>query len=293
MITRSSLLHIRIPFSFFLLPVFLLAVVCAPAFDLFKACVVFFVLHFLLYPASNGFNSYYDRDTGSIGGLKQPPQVTSDLLRLSLSLDASACAVGLLAGWRFSLGCLLYGLASKAYSWNRIRIKKYPVFGWLFAGVGQGTLTFLLVMVSVSNFPHVALSGIWPLVLSLGAGFFILGIFPLTQIYQHPEDSRRGDTTMSILAGVRGTFLLSGPFMAGGLSLFFMYFLRERSIATATIFAASSLPAAVYFIYWWVTTLKNPGKADFRHTMRMNMVASVGLALFSLSVLGAGFAHQQ
>jgi hypothetical protein len=35
---------------------------------------VFVILHLLLYPASNGFNSYHDRDTGPVGGqqLLQP-----------------------------------------------------------------------------------------------------------------------------------------------------------------------------------------------------------------------------
>ncbi len=108
MITISSILHIRLPFSYFLLPIYLMALLTADVFDPVKAWSVFFVLHFLLYPAANGFNSVYDRDEGSIGALKNPPPVTSDLLWFSLGLDAAALIVAAWIGWMFFAGCLVY-----------------------------------------------------------------------------------------------------------------------------------------------------------------------------------------
>ena len=54
MISRSTLLHLRIPFSFFLLPVYLFALSISntPAWQ--NVLFVFFIVHFLLYPATNG-----------------------------------------------------------------------------------------------------------------------------------------------------------------------------------------------------------------------------------------------
>ena len=40
--------------------------------DIANAALIFVILHILVYPASNGYNSYMDRDEGSIGGLKNP-----------------------------------------------------------------------------------------------------------------------------------------------------------------------------------------------------------------------------
>ncbi|MEJ7660328.1 MAG: UbiA family prenyltransferase [Hymenobacter sp.] len=39
-----------------------------------RAAGVFVVLHLLAYPASNGCNSYYDKDEDSIGGRKPRPR---------------------------------------------------------------------------------------------------------------------------------------------------------------------------------------------------------------------------
>lgn len=73
MLQTSTWLHLRIPFSFFLMPVFLFAVSISPEPALWRTVLVFFITHFLLYPASNGFNSYYDKDENSIGALEKPP----------------------------------------------------------------------------------------------------------------------------------------------------------------------------------------------------------------------------
>ena len=51
---------------------------------------VFIILHLLVYPASNGYNSYMDRDTGSIGGFKNPFQPTRQLFYVTIAMDIVA-----------------------------------------------------------------------------------------------------------------------------------------------------------------------------------------------------------
>lgn len=98
---RSTLLHLRFPFSLFLLPVFLFAVAVSQAsFDV-NFLLVFVILHFLVYPASNGFNSYFDKDEDSIGGLKKPPKVTQELYVVATIMDL--VALGLSFFCRFHL----------------------------------------------------------------------------------------------------------------------------------------------------------------------------------------------
>jgi 4-hydroxybenzoate polyprenyltransferase len=280
MISKSSLLHFRLPFSFFLLPIYLLALVSARDIDPVKAWMVFFVLHFLLYTASNGFNSYYDRDEESIGTLKFPPAVTPDLVFLSLALDAAAIVLALNVGWMFACGCFLYGLASKAYSWQKIRIKKYPVLGWLFTGIGQGSLTFLLVAISISNTRPSDILAFHLCFPAIATGLFVLGFYPLTQIYQHAEDSRRHDKTISLALGTRRTFFLAAVFMVGSLFLFCCYFSAVSGIISVVLFIVSVVPAAIYFLLWFFKTIKDKSKADYAHAMRMCIMTSGGLNAF-------------
>ncbi|HUI93525.1 MAG TPA: UbiA family prenyltransferase [Chitinivibrionales bacterium] len=284
-ITRSSIEHIRLPFSFFLLPIFLLALVSAGAFDPVKAWIVFFVLHFLLYTASNGFNSFYDRDRESIGALRRPLPVAPDLLWFSLALDAAAVLAAFFVGWRFALGCFIYGLASKAYSWNTVRIKRHPVVGWLWAGIGQGTFTFLLVVLSVNNMQVRDLAIFRFLFPATATGLFLLGIFPLTQIYQHREDARRGDVSISLFLGIKKTMTLAAVLMAAGLTGFFYFFLASFGVAPAAWFAVASLPAAIYFVFWFFAVLGDEKRADFDRTMLMNLIASGGLNLWCVAML--------
>jgi 1,4-dihydroxy-2-naphthoate octaprenyltransferase len=71
---KSTLLHLRIPFSFFLMPVYWFALSQSSTLHTDKAVLVFILLHLLIYPASNAYNSFYDKDESSIGGLENPRQ---------------------------------------------------------------------------------------------------------------------------------------------------------------------------------------------------------------------------
>src|ERR1700750_3397600 len=85
------------------------------------AILVFIILHLLVYPASNGYNSYMDRDTGSIGGIKNPLQPTKQLFYVTVAMDVMSIALSFLITPLFAIGILLYILASRAYSYRNIR----------------------------------------------------------------------------------------------------------------------------------------------------------------------------
>ena len=79
MLSASTIKLLRLPFSIFLSPLYFFALSQVPDIHWSKAIIVFFILHFLVYPASNGYNSYMDRDTESIGGLEKPPPPSRQL----------------------------------------------------------------------------------------------------------------------------------------------------------------------------------------------------------------------
>lgn len=277
---KSTFLHLRFPFSFFLLPVFLLA--CAVSQNLYVENVIlcFLLLHFLVYPASNGYNSYFDKDEDSIGGLKVPPKVSKELYWVALGMDALALILALTVSIEFTAMVLVYGLVSKAYSHPAIRLKKYPVIGWLAAGIFQGYFTVLLSIVAIGKLPlseSFTLSIQIPAILS---SLLLLGSYPMTQVYQHKEDARRGDHTISRMLGVLGTFHFTAVAFTASISGFLIYFYFSFGITQALLFPILLSPVLIYFSVWYLRVRRNTEAADFTSTMRLNLVSSLMLNIY-------------
>lgn len=279
---KSTFLHLRIPFSFFLLPVFLFAGAVANEVNWFNFGLVFIILHLLIYPASNGYNSYFDKDEKSIGGLENPPPVSKELYWTSLIFDLAGLSLGLLISLDFTIMVFIYGLVSKAYSHPAIRLKKLPIIGWLAAGIFQGYFTYLLCFIALTNIPiSDALSwGIHsPGILSSA---LLLGSYPMTQVYQHEEDGKRGDLTLSRLLGIKGTFhftALMFTLAMGG----FGYFFYLYNLNTVILFSIFMSPVLFYFLSWYVRVRRDVSEANFKSTMRLNFISAVCLNLFFLT----------
>lgn len=281
MFSKSTLLHLRFPFSYFLLPIFLFAVAVSPNLILHRLTWIFVILHLFLYPASNGYNSYFDKDEGSIGGLKNPPPVSTELYWASLLFDLVAvilAAVKIAIG--FAVMVFVYGMVSKAYSHPSVRLKKLPVIGWLVTGFFQGFFTYLMCYMGLNNFdlisawqPHVLI----PAVLT---SLMLWANYPMTQVYQHEEDALHGDQTLSRMLGIRGTFYFAAIFFAittaGFIYFFESYYDRRQSMA----FLFAMAPVVMYFGFWFSQVWKDPTKADYSHTMRLNFLSATCLVIF-------------
>ena len=87
MLQKSTIQLLRFHFSFFLMPVYWFALSQVPAISWPRALLVFLILHLLVYPASNGYNSYMDRDETAIGGLEKPMQPTRQLFYTTVFMD--------------------------------------------------------------------------------------------------------------------------------------------------------------------------------------------------------------
>ncbi len=288
MISKSTLLHLRVLFSIFLLPVFLFAFSQVPGAEWHDLIISFIAIHLFLYPSSNGFNSYYDRDEDSIGGLETPPPVTPDLLWFSLLLDAVALALGLLINIPFVLMLLGYGLFSKAYSHPAIRLKKMPWTGALSVAFFQGAFTVWMAASALAQD-----GWLWakePRLLFAGAlaSVMLLGSYPITQVYQHQEDNRRGDITLSLLLGIRGTFVWTAIVFAMAVVGYFMFFKTYYSVDIFLIFLVFLLPVLFYYFRWMIKAWKDQNQVSYRRTMRLNLLSSVCLALFFVFLIWLG-----
>ncbi|WP_207435578.1 UbiA family prenyltransferase [Sabulibacter ruber] len=276
---------LRIPFSLFLMPIFWFALSAAPEVSGWKAAAVFLILHLLVYPASNGYNSYYDRDEGSIGGLKHPPKVTESLYWLVLVFDVLSVLLALLLSWQFTLMVLVYLLVSKAYSYKGIRLKKYPILSTLVVVIFQGAFTFVMVQVGMGVTDDLILSQT-NLLLALVSSLFLCGSYPLTQVYQHEEDARRGDRTISLMLGLWGTFLFAAcSLLLATAVLFYTYWLRNETLHFL-LFLVGTTPVLLVFTRWLLKVRQNAAAANFENTMRMNKVSSLSMSFaFGLILL--------
>ena len=279
-ISRSSLLHLRIPFSFLLLPIFLFSLSLSPNINPDRILIVFICLHFLLYPATNGFNSYFDKDEESIGGLKNPPVVTRDLLILSLLLDLAAILLALKISILFAGFLFIYGLVSKVYSHPRIRLKKFPWLSWITAGFFQGAFTFWACYVGINDF---SLSMVlrWEIIIpGLLTTLLLLANYPLTQIYQHREDARRGDMTLSRLLGIKGTFIFSAIIFTLAAIMWFIYLQNSFSQKYAWFFLLALSFPMIFFIYWLYQYRNSPNAVNYSNTMRLSWISATALNIF-------------
>ncbi len=270
MLQRSTIQLLRFPFSIFLLPVYLFALSRVVDPDWPRAFLIFFILHALVYPASNGYNSYMDRDEESIGGLKDPLQPTPQLFRVTLLLDGIAIALSFGISLYFAAGIALYILASRAYSYRGIRLKQFPFTGYLTVVLFQGAVTFWLVYHGC----HPLLTTAVPAGGMVSSSLLIGGFYPLTQIYQHVADRKDGVRTISLLLGIRNTFLFTGIVYTAAFAVLAAYFVSELEVQQLVIVQVIMLPVIVYFFLWARQAWKDPAAADFRHTMRMNTLAS-------------------
>jgi 4-hydroxybenzoate polyprenyltransferase len=266
---------LRIPFSLFLMPVYLLCLSQAPVQPL-SALFTFLIIHFLVYPASNGYNSYIDKDTQSIGGIEKPPLPTRELFRVTLFMDLLAViASGLLVNLFFAFCVVCYILASRAYSAPQTRLKKYSVAGFLIVVIFQGAFTYYMCYAGIAGIPPPLNSA--TLFILLACSFQIAGAYPLTQIYQHQQDYSDGVVTLSYRLGYRGTFLFAGTMFALCGLFYYLYFSTIHQLQQFIYIQVFFIPLIAYFTWWSFRTWNDSSSASYSNTMRMNLVASVSM----------------
>lgn len=270
MVSDSTIKLLRIPFSFFLSPIYFFALAQVPQINWLNAALIFVILHFLIYPASNGYNSYMDRDIESIGGLEKPPPPSKELFWVTIVLDCMGLLLSLLIGPLFTLVMLFYIGASKAYSYRGIRLKKSPYLGYLIVIVFQGAVTFWLVYHGSNSTQSLWVPWQGMLICSLLVG----GFYPLTQIYQHRQDIEDGVSTISYKLGYTGTFIFCALVYVLAWVFMAQFFIANKKGDQLLLIGIFFIPVIVYFIRWFVLVYKNSQQANFKNTMKMNWLAA-------------------
>ncbi|MFN3529293.1 MAG: UbiA family prenyltransferase [Bacteroidia bacterium] len=286
-LTRTAAFrHLRLPFSWFLMPAFLLGWLATPQVSPGNLLLLFGILHLLVYPSSNAYNSHQDQDEGPIGGMEHPPKPPESLRYISLGMDVLALALGIWLHWGAALGLLAYILASRAYSHRALRLKKYPLAGFFTVVIFQGP--WIMALVAVFGRADFAWSNVWqPGWLYLASALMLAGTYPLTQIYQHEADKRDGVLSLSAWLGIMGTFRFSAlAFLLAGPALLIPLYLQNR-VALLLLLSLALLPVLGWFVYWWRACARDVAAVNYKNTMRMNMLAStlLNIALLLACIL--------
>ncbi len=281
LLQRSTIQLLRFPFSFFLMPVYWFALSSVDQIAIPQSILIFLIVHLLLYPSSNGYNSYMDRDTESIGGIAHPMAPEKELFTITVGMDLLAIALGFLVSPLFVLLLICYITCSRLYSYRGVRLKKYPILGYLTVIINQGGLMFLMVYQGASAVPLQVI----PWHGMIAACLLIGGFYPITQVYQHRQDKEDGVTTISILLGIKGTFLFCALVYLAAFSVLFITYQNAEQLLYFGVLQIFFLPVLVYFGSWVWKVWHNESMADFKHTMRMNWIASVCTNLGFITVL--------
>jgi 4-hydroxybenzoate polyprenyltransferase len=283
--SKSAIQHSRFFFSFFLLPVYVFALGQTASVHWTKALLVFVIWHLFIYPASNGYNSYFDKDEGSIALLEKPPLIDKSLYVFSLLLDLLGIVLAFWVSIEFAAAVFIYGILSKAYSHPSVRFKKYPIISFLVVFIFQGAFVY---WTSSRAFSGDSMFTSWTL------QFFIAGMicscligasYPLTQVYQHQEDAKRGDKTLSILLGINGTFLFAALLFAGAAWLMYWYWKEQGLMQNFWIFLLFIVPVLSVFLSWIMKLRKDPSQANFKNMSKMTLVSGAAMLMYFLVLL--------
>lgn len=282
---KNTVKHLRLPFSYHLMPVFLFVLSQSNNFNWTNTILAFLILHLLIYPSSNGYNSYQDKDETSIGGLKHPPKVTENLFYATLLLDVVGVLCALFVSINFSMLVFLYVLISRAYSYRNLRLKQYAIIGFLTVFLFQGAFTYLMISSAMPDFSFANYSTLNNLICMCVASLFIGSVYPLTQIYQHDADKKDGVTTLSYKLGYIGTFIFSSILFGIASALLFFYFDKKDQLTAFVLLIVLMLPVVVRLVMWFNKVRKDSSAANFENTMSMNLMASTCMNIYFLTLI--------
>lgn len=228
------------------------------------------------------FNSAYDRDTGPVAYLPDPPPPPAWLGAASAALMAAGALLGtLVTGSAFGAVVALCVALSVLYSHPAARFKSRPgldlavnMAGYgaatTLAGILAGTAAYLgqppgacgLDGVGAPPFALPALEGSLTgqlgAALADGKGWLIAGFgllfgsfYPTTQIYQMRDDLDRGDRTLATALGTRPALVLALVLGLGAGAAFLAAWPEEGNAWSRALPTAAVLLWTGHLARWW------------------------------------------
>jgi 4-hydroxybenzoate polyprenyltransferase len=220
-------------------------------------------------------NSAFDRDEGDIAYLRNPPPAPVNLFAFGIGLMALGQLTALTTlPAAFAAVYALCFVLSILYSVPPIRLKAVAGADWLINMWGFGTFTPFAGWAS-TGLPLEPARG---LVLLAFCPLFA-ALYPLTQIYQMQDDSRRGDRTLALRLGLQRS--LGVALLCAGLAfaLFVLAGIRAgwrlHTAADAARWAGVAIAASAWAVVLvpWMTQHAGMGTAAHQRRMYLALAA--------------------
>jgi 4-hydroxybenzoate polyprenyltransferase len=271
------LIHLRLHYHFFLLSGgYLLGGFLAGTMDAANYILQFLNVHILLYGGATAYNSYWDRDTGPIGGLKNPPKMTRWMHPASLLLMFIALLFALPQGLLYSTILLISLITFWLYSTPHARWKQHPILSLIAIAVSTGITSVILGTLAAGG----SIQTLPVLSATLGATLILLSMYPVSQVFQIAEDQQRGDQTFAVrygITGVRRFFSISFLFGLMGI----IYGVSTIQPAAGLLLLAGTLLS--YAILLRILTRLRGEPSEYPLVMRAKFIASLSFVLFFLA----------
>lgn len=276
---KDILLHLRLNLSIVLAPIFLWGFLLSECNFNAKFLIAFLSFHIFLYGGSNAYNSYYDKDEGPIGGLKNPPKVNDNLLYSSLIIKLIGQIIAFTINYKFAIIYFLFFVLSLLYSYEKTRWKANPFLSILTVGLGQGGLGFIAGWFSSTEYIN---NNMIFILGSLTTIFMSFGVYPLTQLYQIDEDKKRNDITFAVYWGIEKSFMFSFICVfISAISMLSVIYLKKHFIDFTLI-----LFFYAYFLFqlfrWSKNFSENKIIENYDKLMKLNYSNGIGFTLYIL-----------
>ncbi len=283
---RDWLIHLRLNFQLYLSPIFLWGYIIAGGHLNENLLLGYAAFHLFGYAGGTALNSFYDRDTGPIGGLENPPPIPRGLLAFSLIWQLIGLVIAAMISFTFAAIYIIMFWLSVAYSHPFTRFKGKPLPALATVTVGQGVLGYLGGWVCAGQ-PIASTLSVTGILGAAAATLITVGYYPLTGIYQIDQDAQRGDRTLPVWLGPARSFQFALVCLAlGGLASVALIAIRYQ--VPEAIVLAVFLAAMLIAIWRWSQSFDNAAVIrNFRTCMQLYAATSLGfLAWIGLHLLG-------
>lgn len=272
--------HLRLHYQLFILSgAFLLGALLSEDFNLRWFVIQFLNVHVLLFGGATAYNSFWDKDRGPVGGLKNPPEMDQWMWFASLLIQMVGLLLALPMG-TFFVGIYLFSmLLFWLYSSPWARWKGRPLKSLVAIGISTGGNTVLLGY-HATGF-GLLYGSIW--IAAAGVTFILLSLYPVSQLYQQDEDHRRGDRTFAVSYGPYTVMrFFEAAFSVGLLLTALAMGLQHTKLGIA--FGAAGV-AIGFFIDKKLKVMMAKEEDDYRSVMQVKYQTSLAFVSFLVIAL--------
>lgn len=273
---------LRIPYSFFLMPVFLFAISQCKTVNTTNTLLIFIILHLFIYPASNGYSFYIESTLNQTKKLLH----ANTLFYVTIFLDTTGIILALFVNNAFAIGVVIFILFSRVYNYIGVKINLFGWISFITSSIFQGGFIYILVYVfAQKNINSLNINSVNVLLPAIICTLNIAGNYPINQIYLGKKYVGSGTKYLSNFLGLKGTFYFSAVIFGTSTLLTMYYFKIINQNYVSLILLLYLFPAITFFIWWYTKILKDIRQASYTNTMFMNGISSTFTNLFFITII--------